>query len=85
MEAAKSGAAGKEVVPKVHLHATHERALDVIDLGELKKWAAEPEVSFISYFLYSLRSWERGSWLVDMNSKDVPKREQIGETILGAK
>ncbi|KAK2625692.1 hypothetical protein QTJ16_005004 [Diplocarpon rosae] len=32
------------VVPKVHLHATSERALDVVGLEDLKKYAAEPEV-----------------------------------------
>lgn len=44
MQAAQSGEKGQEIVPKVHLHATHERALDVVDLGVLKKFAAEPEV-----------------------------------------
>ncbi|OWO97699.1 hypothetical protein B2J93_2459 [Marssonina coronariae] len=31
------------VVPKVHLHATSVRALDVVGLADLKKYAAEPE------------------------------------------
>jgi uncharacterized protein len=31
------------IVPKVHLHATHERALDVVDLKELRAHAAESE------------------------------------------
>ncbi|KUJ08863.1 uncharacterized protein LY89DRAFT_724851 [Mollisia scopiformis] len=39
------GDVGKgDVVPKVHLHATHERALDVVGMEDLKKYAAEPEV-----------------------------------------
>lgn len=32
------------MVPKVHLHATHERALDVVSFEDLKRFAAEPEV-----------------------------------------
>ncbi|KAI9047664.1 hypothetical protein LZ554_008375 [Drepanopeziza brunnea f. sp. 'monogermtubi'] len=35
---------GENVVPKVHLHATSERALDVVGIEKLKKYAAEPEV-----------------------------------------
>jgi hypothetical protein len=31
------------LVPKVHLHATHERALDVVGIEDLKKYAVEPE------------------------------------------
>ncbi|CAG8960872.1 hypothetical protein HYFRA_00002409 [Hymenoscyphus fraxineus] len=42
----KSGddAATKSVVPKVHLASTHERALDVVSMEDLKKFAAEQEV-----------------------------------------
>lgn len=43
MLAAQDGEKG-DVVPKVHLHATHERALDVLSMEDLKKHAAEPEV-----------------------------------------
>ena len=43
MEAAK-GDGKEDVVPKVHLHATHEKALNVIGMEDLKKYAAEPEV-----------------------------------------
>lgn len=32
------------MVPKVHLHATSERALDVVDIKDLKRYAAESEV-----------------------------------------
>lgn len=35
---------GGDIVPKVHLHATHEKALDVVGMDSLKKFAAEPEV-----------------------------------------
>lgn len=38
---AKSGDKG-DVVPKVHLHAIHEKALEIISYEELKKFAAEP-------------------------------------------
>lgn len=41
MEHGKSN--GEDVVPKVHLHATHEKALDVVGYEDLKKFAAEPE------------------------------------------
>lgn len=34
----------ESIVPKVHLHATHEKALDVVKMEDLKKFAAEPEV-----------------------------------------
>ncbi|CZR55053.1 uncharacterized protein PAC_04939 [Phialocephala subalpina] len=40
----QSDPSSESVVPKVHLHATHERALDVVGYDELKKYAAEPEV-----------------------------------------
>ncbi|KAM3069297.1 hypothetical protein ACMFMG_010804 [Clarireedia jacksonii] len=43
MEAAQNEQ-GQSVVPKVHLHATHERALDAVSMEDLKKYAAEPEV-----------------------------------------
>lgn len=32
------------VVPKVHLHATSEKALDVVNMKDLEKYAAGPEV-----------------------------------------
>ncbi|TGO30625.1 hypothetical protein BPAE_0004g00830 [Botrytis paeoniae] len=44
MEAAKNSR-DENLVPKVHLHATHERALDAISLEDLKKYAAEPEAA----------------------------------------
>lgn len=31
---------GPDCGPKVHLHGTHERALEVVKLGDLKKFAA---------------------------------------------
>lgn len=31
------------MVPEIHLHATHERALDVVGYDGLKKHAAESE------------------------------------------
>ncbi|RAL68191.1 hypothetical protein DID88_008898 [Monilinia fructigena] len=44
MEAARNSSE-KDLVPKVHLHATHERALDSVSLEDLKKYAAEPEAA----------------------------------------
>jgi hypothetical protein len=32
-----------EIVPKMHLHATHEKVLDAVDMEGLKEYAAEPE------------------------------------------
>lgn len=43
MKAAKD--AQDPVVPKVHLHATHESALDSVSMADLKKFAAEPEAA----------------------------------------
>ncbi|TVY26742.1 hypothetical protein LHYA1_G004718 [Lachnellula hyalina] len=34
-----------DIVPKVHLHATHERALDVVDMKDLRAHAAESEAA----------------------------------------
>ena len=31
-------------MPKVHLHATSEKALEVVEMRDLKKYAAEGEV-----------------------------------------
>ena len=39
----ESPSSSEPIVPKVHLHATHERALDVIDMKDLKENAAETE------------------------------------------
>lgn len=44
-EAAERGAISKEAVPRVHLHASHEKALDVVGYKDLKKYAAEQEAS----------------------------------------
>jgi len=40
-----AGSASSSVVPKVHLHATNARALDVVDLKDLKLYAAETEAA----------------------------------------
>lgn len=42
-EAAQKGLLPDSSVPKVHLHATHESALDVVSYKQLKKYAAEQE------------------------------------------
>lgn len=42
-EAAQKGTLSNEAVPKVHLHATHDRALDKIPYKTLKQFAAEGE------------------------------------------
>jgi hypothetical protein len=34
-----------DIVPKVHLHATHEKALEVVSYEDLKKFAAETEAA----------------------------------------
>ena len=43
MDHAKGSSDKGDIVPKVHLHATNEKALDVVGLEDLKKFAAEPE------------------------------------------
>jgi uncharacterized protein (DUF2237 family) len=40
----KDDPATQSVVPKVHLHATHERALEVLSMQDLKAHASEGEV-----------------------------------------
>lgn len=45
MKAAQDGKLAKEDVPKVHLHATHEKALDVVSYKELKQYAAQGEAT----------------------------------------
>jgi uncharacterized protein len=42
-EAAEKGLLARESVPKVHLHASHEKALDKIPYKTLKQFAAEGE------------------------------------------
>ncbi|CAK4034118.1 Hypothetical predicted protein [Lecanosticta acicola] len=43
MRAAEEGKFDKAAVPKVHLHASHDKALEVVSYKDLKKYAAEPE------------------------------------------
>ncbi|CZT17630.1 uncharacterized protein RCC_03467 [Ramularia collo-cygni] len=45
MKAAQAGKLAHEDVPKVHLHATHEKALDVVSYKELKQYAAQGEAT----------------------------------------
>lgn len=45
MKAAQAGKLAQEDVPKVHLHATHEKALDVVSYKELKQYAAQGEAT----------------------------------------
>lgn len=50
MKAAKANKDLKsDIVPKVHLHATHERALDVVSLDGLKAHTAGPETAGASW------------------------------------
>lgn len=44
MEAAKAGQLKKEDVPEVHLHATHERALEVVSYKDLRTFSHAGEV-----------------------------------------
>lgn len=44
MEAAKAGELKKEDVPEVHLHATHDRALEVVSYKDLRAFAHAGEV-----------------------------------------
>lgn len=45
MKAAEAGKLAKEDVPKVHLHATHEKALEVVSYKDLKQYAAAGEAT----------------------------------------
>jgi uncharacterized protein len=61
MEAAKVNKDLKsDVVPEVHLHATHERVLDVVSIGNLKAHAAGPEAAGASLRQDSSESREDG-------------------------
>jgi len=40
-----AGSTSTSIVPKVHLHATNAKALDVIDIKDLKMYAAETEAA----------------------------------------
>jgi hypothetical protein len=48
-------------VPKVHLHATSERALDVVSMEELKSHAAEMEVGNASMVAQSRKGGMGGA------------------------
>lgn len=43
LRAAEEGKFEKSAVPKVYLHASHDKALGEVSYKELKKYAAEPE------------------------------------------
>jgi uncharacterized protein len=70
-------------VPRVHLHATSERAPDVVCMEELKKHAAEPEAGNVAQSRKGgmgggrLRSGRRrgmrGRWRVGSRLGDVGK------------
>ena len=45
MKAAQDGQLDQQAVPKVHLHASDKRALEVLEYKDLKKYAAEPEAT----------------------------------------
>lgn len=42
-DAAQKGELAKSGVPRVHLHASHEKALDRVKYGDLSKYAAQGE------------------------------------------
>ena len=42
-DAAQRGDLSKSAVPQVHIHATHESALNQVSYSDLKKYAADPE------------------------------------------
>lgn len=42
-DAAQQGALAKSGVPKVHLHASHERALEAVSYSDLKQYSAGGE------------------------------------------
>lgn len=44
-DAFKDGQLGRDAVPKVHLHASDKKALDVVSYAQLKEFRAEPEAT----------------------------------------
>jgi hypothetical protein len=56
-----SDSAAQAIVPKVHLHATHEKALEAVSMDDLKKHAAEPEVGNASNVAQSRRGGMGGA------------------------
>ncbi|KAG0652007.1 hypothetical protein D0Z07_0927 [Hyphodiscus hymeniophilus] len=61
MDHAKNSDDKGDLVPKVHLHATNEKALDVVGLEDLKKFAAEPEAGNASNVAQSRRGGMGGA------------------------
>jgi len=65
--------ASESVVPKVHLHATSEKALDVVNMEDLKTHAAEPEAGNESNVAQSRRGGVGGA--IKERTKLVNKEE----------
>ncbi|TVY14313.1 hypothetical protein LARI1_G007392 [Lachnellula arida] len=66
----ESGDAAKaSIVPKVHLHATHERALDVVDMKDLRAHAAESEAANASSVAQSTGGGKNGLGTVGIKER----------------
>jgi hypothetical protein len=61
MDYAKSNSSSENLVPTVHMHATHERALDVVGYEDLKKYAAESEAGNSSNVAQSRKGGHGGA------------------------
>jgi hypothetical protein len=63
MDYAKTKSEGDkgDLIPKVHLHATHEKALDIVGYEDLKKFAAESEANNASNVAQSKKGGMSGA------------------------
>lgn len=67
MQAAQDGQLNKAAVPKVHLHASDKRALDVVSYKDLKTYGAEAEAA---------GSQRQGDHQSTENSQSIAKESQ---------
>jgi hypothetical protein len=84
MEHAKSSESSQNsVVPKVHLHATHEKALDVVGYEDLKKFAAEPEAGNSSNVAQSRQGGHGGAIKerTELANKEEMTGRETGERV----
>lgn len=73
MKAVSEGQLEKEHVPKVHLHATHDKALDVVSYKDLKQYAAPSEAYNQSGRQEAHYNPEAGGKGVAKEHKDISK------------
>jgi hypothetical protein len=77
MQAAQDGTLGKEHVPKVHLHATHDAALKELSYKDLKAYAAPTEAFNQSGRQESHYSAESGGQKLVKESQEIGKHGEM--------